>query len=149
MQSTPDVSLSPESENGQLLNDYLRVDTCDIAYTLQDVTLEIQLTQTFGYGWPTSAGHSWRLSILYPMHPVWQDHWHTCYLRLRRWLPKMPHLPELPGLNCSMTCVSMPLEVHTYKRLNIIPTPIVTYNIPYFLPHLQFMYNTDSLKMGG
>lgn len=27
MQSTPDVSLSPESENGQLLNDYLRVDT--------------------------------------------------------------------------------------------------------------------------
>ena len=32
MQSTPDVSLSPESENGQLLNDYLHVDTCDIAY---------------------------------------------------------------------------------------------------------------------
>ena len=50
MQSTPDVSLSPESENGQLLIDYLHVDTCDIAYTLQDVTLEIQPTQTFGYG---------------------------------------------------------------------------------------------------
>ena len=54
MQSTSDAPLSPESENGQLLHHYLRVDTCDIAYTPQDVTLGIQPTQTLGCGCPTS-----------------------------------------------------------------------------------------------
>ena len=50
--------------------------------------------------------HSWRLWILNPKHPVWRDHWHTCYLLPRRWPPKMPHLPGLQELNCLMTSVT-------------------------------------------
>ena len=114
MQSTSDAPLSPKSENGQLL--YHCVWTSDIAYTPQVVTLGIQ--PTLGCGCPTSPGHSWRLWILNPMHPVWQDHWHTCYLLPKKWPPKMPHPPGLQELNCLMTSVSMPLEVHTYRWLD-------------------------------
>ena len=98
MQFTFDAPLSPESENGQLLHHYLRVDTCDIAYTLQDVTLGIQPTRTLGCECPTSPGYGWRLWILNPTHSVWQDQWHTCYLLPKKWPPKMPHPPGLQEL---------------------------------------------------